>query len=126
MDDENNGYYQLSETVLGNIDIEHTEVNPFQHLYIEKTIFERFNFIDYRSELEDINWKIDGVIIEDHHQEAESRESTYALAREGADKVGDVLSTSKFFIIEQRIRRSRIWEEAKEGDRTKRSQLSKI
>lgn len=67
LDEENNGYYQMSDTIVDKVDLEYSNLNPFQHLFIERTVFERFNFTNYRKELEEIDWKIDGVIVEDQH-----------------------------------------------------------
>lgn len=47
------------------------------------------------------------------------------MAREGADNVGDVLSASKFYILEQRIRRSRIWNQAKQSEREPLNRVSR-
>lgn len=100
-------FYEWANTTVGDVSIvSDIDKNPFQNIFIENTRFDGFNFSDYREELREIDWVIDGYVHDNEHNESDYREATYAKAKTGAELVGDNYTESKFFIKEQRSRRS--------------------
>lgn len=99
-------FYEWANTTVGDISIRSTiDRNAFKNILIENTRFEGFDFSDYRKELRDIDWNIDGYFHDNEHVHSDRREATYAKAKSGAEQVGDHYAESKFFIKEQQCRR---------------------
>ncbi|SEQ03984.1 pentapeptide repeat-containing protein [Natrinema salaciae] len=99
-------FYELVRSTIGDVNIRtKSSKNPFKNLYIQNTNFDGFNFSDYREELRDVNWKIDGYVHNGEHNPSDKRETTYSKAKAGAEQIGDTYAESKFFIIEKRLRR---------------------
>lgn len=116
-----NCYYEVQGAKLGNIDISVPEsINTFHNIYIENTSFSGFDFSDFRGDLKEIGWKIDGAIVEEEHIQPLKRETTYTKAKSGASMFGDKLAESKFFILERNCRRERYLKEFQENSRKKK------
>jgi hypothetical protein len=115
-----NCYIELRNTTLGAVEINpESESNPFINLYIDNTNFDRFEFSDYRTELEDIDWKIDGAYVGENYMPPTRREATYSKAKAGASQLGDRTAESKFSILEGRYRRKRYWNDFREASSLK-------
>ena len=112
-----NCFVELRDATIGYIEINAGEKsNPFDNLYIDSTNFSGFEFSDYREELRDINWKIDGAYVEQEYMPPEKREVTYSKAKAGAAGLGDRLAESKFSILERRYRRRKYLESVRDLD----------
>lgn len=99
-------YYEIDSAEIGDLGImTKGSIGSFDNIYINNTDFNGFNFSSYRDDLRDSNWVIDGVIKDGEHEPSTDRETTYAKAKAGADKIGDTHAESKFFIKERRCRR---------------------
>lgn len=104
---DKNSYYEWVSTTVGDVSIvKNTDKNPFENILIENTRFEGFDFSDYREDLRDIDWQIDGYSHNEEHIPSDDKEATYSKAKSGAEQVGDNYAESKFFIREKRSRRA--------------------
>lgn len=124
--DDKNCYIELRNTTFGSVEINtESENNPFANLYIDGTNFDGFEFSNYRAELEDINWEIDGAYVGEDYVPPMRREATYSKAKAGAAQLGDRTAESKFSILEGRYRRKRYWNDLR-GASSLKSFLSNI
>lgn len=105
--------YELSRATVGEVDIKSaSSVNPFDRILFNETNFEGFDFRNHRRELRGNGWDIYEVNLDLEEGETGFREpsivrkeATFAKAKAGANRVGDTLAMSKFFIHEARARR---------------------
>ena len=110
-------FVQLVNATIGNVAIDsENRMSPFDNIYIDSTNFNGFEFSDYKEELNDISWKIDGAFVEENHVPPTKREATYSKAKAGADLLGDRLAQSEFSILEKRYRREKYVESMKDTD----------
>jgi hypothetical protein len=99
--DDNDVIYDLTDATLGNVLIGSKNGDrAFEHIRINNTSFDGFDFSNHRNELTACDWNI--------HTPAESGdkntnrynsdlETTYLKAKNGANEVGDSRAASEFF-----------------------------
>lgn len=114
---DESSFYEWVNTTVGDVSIiSSIDRNPFKNILIENTRFNGFEFSDYREELRDMDWNIDGYVHDGEHEHSDRRETTYAKAKSGAERVGDYYAESQFFIREQECRRATHAEKIKDSE----------
>jgi uncharacterized protein YjbI with pentapeptide repeats len=91
------------------------EDNLFDHILFRDTTFDGFIFSDYSPELEDCDWKVHESTA-GYELEPDEIERTYMKAKNGANRVDDSRSASKFHYRQLDHRRQRYWKEGKYGE----------
>jgi len=123
IDDPHKSIIDLTDSLIGSVDIHSGDENPFEYLNINRTDFDGFDFTDFRDELEEINWDIHqdqqgaspSIVIEGDEatpspaQTPSDLEKTYLKAKNGAIQSGDSTSASEFLIKEMKYKRKRNW-----------------
>ena len=110
-------YLNISGTTLGDVALKNIDsAEKWKHLIIRNTDFNGFDFTDYHSSLEDLNFDIYAINNPTGFEwfseyDIQTKEMTFLKARIGADTIRDYRASSEFHIHELDTRRVRLWRE---------------